>query len=430
MTTGHGLIIAAPTSGSGKTTLTLGLLRALRRRGTPYGTVRGAKSGPDYIDPRFHEAACGAPCFNLDAWAMTPARIRSLAAGEGLLLVEGAMGLFDGAPPDGKGATADLARILGLPVVLVVNAASMSHSVAALVEGFAHHDPGVTVAGVILNHVGSPRHLSMLQAALKPTGIPVIGALMRDDSLALPSRHLGLVQAEEHGDLDAFIDRAADLVETGLNLDALLNLPGKFKAAGLSNSRFGRGVWRRRVAVARDRAFAFQYEHDLALWRHAGAEITFFSPLADEPVPEADLIFLPGGYPELDAERLAACQSFLQSLRRAADNTDIYGECGGYMVLGETLVDAQGKSHKMAGLLALQTSFAKRKLHLGYRTLRSDAGLFQGVFKGHEFHYATTLKAEGEPLFDAADAEGNALPPTGLRDGRVCGSFAHIIDSA
>ncbi|WP_288928599.1 cobyrinate a,c-diamide synthase, partial [uncultured Maritimibacter sp.] len=218
---GKGLILAAPTSGSGKTTVTLGILRALSQRGV---AVRGAKSGPDYIDPRFHEAACGHVSVNLDAWAMPKHQIRSLAKGDGLLVVEGAMGLFDGAPPDGDGATADLARILGLPVVLVVNTASMSHSVAALVRGFASHDPEVRVSGVILNNVGSPRHEAMLRRALSPLGLPVLGALPRDPNLALPDRHLGLVQAAEHPDLTGFLDRAADAVRARLDLDALVAL--------------------------------------------------------------------------------------------------------------------------------------------------------------------------------------------------------------
>ncbi|MGB5559405.1 MAG: cobyrinate a,c-diamide synthase [Paracoccaceae bacterium] len=421
----RGLILAAPSSGSGKTTVTLGLLRALSRRGT---RVRGAKSGPDYIDPRFHEAACGAPCFNLDAWAMHPARIRSYAAGDGLLVIEGAMGLFDGAPPDGKGATADLARILGLPVVLVVDAARMSHSIAPLVQGFAAHDLDVTIAGVILNRVGSTRHAEMLRSALKPTGLPVLGVLHRDDALTLPSRHLGLVQATEHPELEDFLNNAADRVEAGLDLDALQRLACPFDTAGFPQPR--RGRFKRHIAIAHDAAFAFSYAHQIAEWQTTGAEISYFSPLNDDPVPDADLIYLPGGYPELHADRLAGCQTFLKSLNFAAEHADIYGECGGYMVLGETLTDANGNSHRMAGLLALQTSFAQRELHLGYRTLHGSSGMFQGIFKGHEFHYATTLKAEGEPLFMAEDAEGNSLGRMGLREGRVCGSFAHVIDTA
>ncbi|MFQ6548101.1 cobyrinate a,c-diamide synthase [Aestuariibius sp. 2305UL40-4] len=423
-----GLILAAPASGSGKTTVTLGLLRALSRQGIP---VAAAKSGPDYIDPRFHEAACGRPCLNLDAWAMSEARIRSLATTESLLLIEGAMGLFDGAPPHGKGATADLARMLDLPVVLVIDAARMAQSIAPLVAGFAAHDPAVRIAGVILNRIGSDRHERILHTALTPLGIPVLGALPRDDALALPSRHLGLVQAGERADLESFLDDVADRISAAIDLDALRALAAPIEGASLFRSHLERNALKgRRIAIARDVAFAFTYQHQLALQRDAGVEHLFFSPLADDPVPEADEIVLPGGYPELHAARLAAASRFLDSLREAARTTDIYGECGGYMVLGESLTDADGMRHKMAGLLGLETSFATRKLHLGYRTLRARGGALKGFYKGHEFHYATTLRAEGAPLFEAWDAEGIELPPMGLTDGRVSGSFAHIIDTA
>lgn len=421
----HGLILSAPASGSGKTTLTLGLLRAFRDRGWP---IRAAKSGPDYIDPRFHEAACGQPCPNLDGWAMSPVRIAALASGNGPLLIEGAMGLFDGAPPDGRGATADLARLLGLPVILVVDAARMAQSVAPLVQGFARHDPAVRIAGVILNRTGSPRHEAMLRRALAPTGLAVLGCLPRLPDLAQPSRHLGLVQAEERPDLDTFIARAAALMATHLDLDAIAALFAPLPPAARPAPRVPPPA--QRIAIARDRAFAFAYPHLLADWRAAGADLAFFSPLADDPVPDCDLVILPGGYPELHAGPLAAAQTFMHSLRKAAHHTDIYAECGGYMTLGETLTDADGRSHPMAGLLPLATSFAARRLHLGYRHVTATQGPFPGRWSAHEFHYATTLYAHGGPLFTATDAEGTALPPMGLRLGHVSGSFAHLIDRA
>lgn len=420
-----GLILSAPASGSGKTTVTLGLLRALRRRGVP---VRAAKSGPDYIDPRFLEAACGAACVNLDAWAMGEARLRSLAGGEGPLVVEGAMGLFDGAPPEGRGATADLARVLGLPVVLVVDAARMAQSVGPLVAGFARHDSRVRVAGVVLNRVGSERHERLLAGAVERQGLRLLGALPRSDGLAHPSRHLGLVQAEERPDLDAFLEGAADLAERHLDLEGLLGLAGGPDLRPSPGPAVAPPA--QRIAVARDAAFAFAYPHLLADWRAQGAELSVFSPLADEPVPEADLVILPGGYPELHAGRLAGAGTFLRSLRKAAETSDVHGECGGYMMLGEALVDAEGRSHAMAGLLPLATSFAERRLHLGYRTVEAGAGPFAGRWTAHEFHYATTLHARGEPLFRAWDAEGAELAPMGLRLGRVAGSFAHLIDRA
>jgi cobyrinic acid a,c-diamide synthase len=418
----RGLLVAAPSSGSGKTTVTLGLLRALRRRGV---AVHGAKSGPDYIDPRFHEAACGAPCMNLDAWAMGPARLRALASGERLLVVEGAMGLFDGAPPEGRGSAGELARVLGLPVVLVVDAARMAQSVGPLVAGFARHDPAVRVAGVLLNRVGSERHAGMLRAALEREGVAVLGALPRAEGLAHPSRHLGLVQAGERADLDGFIERAADWVERHADLEAVVEAARPL-AGGVQAPRLRPPA--QRIAVASDAAFAFAYPHLLADWRAGGAEVVAFSPLADEAVPEAGLVILPGGYPELHAGRIASAGRFMSSLRNAAERTDILGECGGYMVLGETLTDAEGRVHPMAGLLRVATSFAARKLHLGYRIVETGNGPFAGRWAAHEFHYATVLREEGEPLFRAWDAEGRALGPMGLRRGRVSGSFAHLID--
>jgi len=418
----RGLIIAAPSSGSGKTTLTLGILRALRDQKVP---IRAAKSGPDYIDPKFHQAACGRTCINLDAWAMSPDRIRALAAGPELLIIEGAMGLFDGALPDGKGSVAELARILALPVVLVVDASKIAQSVAPLVAGFAAHDPDVRIAGVILNKVGSPRHEKMLRAALAAIGMPVLGAVSRDEGLALPSRHLGLVQAEEHTDLQDFLDGVAAQICEEVDLTALTGL-----AAPLPKTppRPPIAPIRRHIAMAQDVAFAFSYPHLFQEWVRAGATLTTFSPLDNDPVPPADIVFLPGGYPELHAKQLSEAQTFLCSLRNAAQTSDIYGECGGYMVLGESIQDASGTTYPMAGLLALQTSFAERKLHLGYRRLKAEQGPMKGAFNGHEFHYATTLKAEGTPLFTAQSAEGEALPPMGLRKGRVAGSFAHIIE--
>ena len=413
-----GLIIAAPSSGSGKTTITLGLLRALRDRGVK---VRGAKSGPDYIDPMFHHAACGETCVNLDAWAMTPERIAGLSSGDGLLIIEGAMGLFDGAPPDGKGSVADLARQLRLPVVLVVDASHMAQSAGALVNGFARHDPEIEIAGVILNKLGSVRHEQMVRRAVD---LPVLGAVHRSSELATPSRHLGLVQAQEIENLEGFLTRAAKTVAAGVDLDAVAPLAAPVPKA----TKQPAPEVTRTIAIARDAAFSFIYPHFVTDLQNSGWDIKFFSPLDDDPVPTCDRVFLPGGYPELHAARLANASNFKGSLNEAAQSIEIYGECGGYMTLGEVLVDADGQAHKMAGLLPLETSFAARKLHLGYRVLRAAKGAMKGIHKGHEFHYASTLRADGTPLFEAQNAEGDDLPAMGLIEGNVCGSFAHIIE--
>jgi cobyrinic acid a,c-diamide synthase len=438
----RGLIIAAPSSGAGKTTLTLALLRHFSRQGL---NIRAAKSGPDYIDPRFHAAACGQECLNLDAWAMTPERLAALAypaPGQGpnqnptkdsLLLIEGAMGLFDGAPPAGQGSVADLARHLNLPVILVVDAGRMAQSIAPLVMGFARHDPQVQITGLILNNVGSPRHAAILRQALARCGIPIVAALPRAKDLQTPSRHLGLVQAQERDDLETFLDRAADHLSKGIpgdtapDLSAIPDLAAPLPKPGPNRPLPPPA---QRIALAQDQAFAFAYPHMITDWRQAGAEIIPFSPLADDPVPPADFVFLPGGYPELHAPRIAAAHNFLTSLRHHAQSRPVYGECGGYMVMGETLVDADGTPHQMAGLLSLATSFESRQRHLGYRQIRATQGPFIGPHNAHEFHYATTLYANGQPLFTAHDATDTPLPDMGLIQGHSAGSFAHIIDRA
>lgn len=428
-----GLLIAAPASGSGKTVVTLGLMRALRRRGM---SVAPGKAGPDYIDPAFHAAASGAPCFNFDPWAMRASLLRSQAsrsAATGTLIIEAMMGLFDGAA-DGSGSAGDLAARLSLPVLLVVDCARTSQSVAALVTGFARFRPDVRVAGVILNRVGSDRHEAMLRAAMAETEVPVLGSLKADPHLSLPERHLGLVQAGEHASLEAFIERAADAVEAGVDLGALLSLaedeaPYPSEQVPACLPPIGQ-----RIAVARDLAFAFSYPHLLEGWRGQGAEVSFFSPLADEaPVADADAIYLPGGYPELHAAPLANAARFRVGITAAAARGAwIYGECGGYMVLGEGLIDAAGHRHAMLGLLPLVTSYAERKRHLGYRRLFSLApDLFAGHFTAHEFHYSTVIsEGSANRLFEAEDALGEKLGAVGLRRGSVAGSYMHLIDLA
>lgn len=431
-----GVVIAAPASGSGKTVLTLGLLRHLRKKKV---RVASAKAGPDYIDPAFHEAATGRPCLNLDPWAMRPERLKAVAAelGRGLDMVvcEGVMGLFDGATAT-AGSTADLAAILGWPVVLVVDARSQGASAAALVRGFATHRPDVAVAGVVFNRVAGDRHARLLAeatAAAQPA-VEVLGFVPRFEDLSLPGRHLGLVQAVEHPDLDDFLDRAGDLVGAHVDLEALRALarPATGQAAELPPPVPPLG---QRIGVAADEAFAFRYPLVIEGWRRAGAEISFFSPLGDQtPPPDADALYLPGGYPELHAGLLASNGRFLDGLRDAAAcGVAIFGECGGYMVLGRAIVDAEGRSRPMAGLLPLVTSFAERRLHLGYRraVLQADGPLGKAgaVFFGHEFHYSVVQEeGPGRPLFRCADAEGADRGAAGLADGKVMGSFVHLID--
>jgi cobyrinic acid a,c-diamide synthase len=436
---GRGLIIAAPASGNGKTLVTAGLLRHLRRQGW---RVAAAKAGPDFIDPTFHALASGAPCVNLDPWAMRRATLAAavarLEAASALVLCEGVMGLFDGTGAGGEaGSTAELARITGWPVVLVVDARGQGASVAALLRGFVGHQPDIATAGVIFNNVAGERHRGLLAAAVARhlPGFAVLGALHADPALALPSRHLGLVPAAESAAAERVIDCAAAAIGTALDIDRLLAaarsaILAHGDYAGIAIPPLGQ-----RISVAFDDAFRFAYPAVLDGWRDAGAELKLFSPLAGEaPPPTAEAVYLPGGYPELWAGRLAAAGGFIAGLRAAARaGKPVYGECGGYMVLGEALTDGEGGRHAMAGLLPLETSFAERRLQLGYRCAKllgeTPLGAAGCRFRGHEFHYATTVRENGEPLWAATDAAGGDLRCCGLRRGSVFGSFIHLIDA-
>jgi cobyrinic acid a,c-diamide synthase len=436
--TARAIIIGAPRSGSGKTSVTIGLLRALKRRGV---AVRGAKSGPDYIDPGFHAAATGRDGVNLDSWAMPPGLLAALAAEQAgdaeAVIIESAMGLFDGIPAEAgrSGSAADLARLFGLPVLLVLDVSGQSQTAAAIAKGFASYDPAVKIAGVVLNRLGSERHRRLAGDAIEALGIPVVGAVMRDPTLTLPERHLGLVQAGEHQDIETHIERLADAMERSIDIPRVLELMTPLEPEG------GDFSWAlpppgQRIALAQDAAFSFLYPHVARHWRKTGAEIVPFSPLADEaPDESCDVCWLPGGYPELHAGRLAAAEKFRAGMLRFAATKPVHGECGGFMVLGEGLVDAEGQRHRMLGLLSHATSFAKRKMNLGYRQARLTAGSPLGpagaAVRGHEFHYAQVIEpGADQPLAEIADGQGNALGMSGGRRGFVSGTFFHAIARA
>jgi cobyrinic acid a,c-diamide synthase len=429
------IIVGAPRSGSGKTSVAIGLMRALKRRGF---RVRGAKSGPDYIDPGFHAAATGLPGVNLDSWAMPPALLDALLAESAesadILVIESAMGLFDGIPSERgrSGSAAEIARRHGVPVLLVLDVSGQSQTAAAVAKGFCAYDPAVRMAGAVLNRLGSDRHARLAGDAVRAIGLPVLGAIRRDPALTLPERHLGLVQASEHADIEAHIERLADMAEASLDLDGILSA-----AAPLSLPAGGRAAALRppgqRIALASDAAFTFLYPHLGRLWREAGAQIVPFSPLADEaPREDCDVCWLPGGYPELHAGRLAGAQRFRAGMARFAATRPVHGECGGFMVLGRGLEDAGGARHDMLGLLGHSTSFLKRRMNLGYRQARliaaSPLGTAGETVRGHEFHYATVADAGADqPLAELADGQGNALGPSGGRRGKVSGTFFHAI---
>ena len=391
------------------------------------------------------------------------------------------MGLFDGVPAESgrSGASADVAAALGMPVLLVLDVSGQAQSAAAVVKGCGSYDPRLSLAGVIVNRVGSERHRRLVADAIEAIGIPVVGSLPRNDKVALPERHLGLVQAGETHALEARLEAIADFVETHVDCDRVLALAGVLDLAspaslswnchceersdeaiqGNVTSPMFSGLLRsarndgsstetqhdlvpalrppgQRIALARDAAFSFIYPHLLHGWRAAGAEIVAFSPLADEPPPaDCDLAWLPGGYPELHAGRLAAAARFREGLRRFAETRPVHGECGGYMALGESLIDAAGVAHPMAGLLGVETSFAKRRMTLGYREARIAADCALGpegaVLRGHEFHYATIVATgSDDPFAHVRDVYGSADAPAGSRRGRVTGSFFHVIAEA
>lgn len=427
-----GLLISAPSSGTGKTTVMLGLLRALREDGL---TVQPFKSGPDYIDPAFHRAAAGRASFNIDTWAMHEDLIGAISAqseGADICLAEGSMGLYDGVATQGQtgfGSSAETAQRMGWPVVLVIDVGGQAQSAAATALGFRSYAPDLPFAGVILNRVASPRHERLARLGMDRAGIQVLGVLPRRGDLTLPERHLGLIQAVEHPDLESAITGYAAFLREHVDLKAL-------KAAAQANTPPAAGSLphppAQRIALAQDAAFSFAYPHLLQGWKDAGAEILPFSPLGDEaPSPGADLVWLPGGYPELHAGQLASATRFLNGLRAHAQTRPVHGECGGYMALGATLIDKAGNRHQMAGLLGLVTSYEKRKFHLGYRRATLEAPMLTyaagQVLRGHEFHYTTILEEPDAPLAHVADADGNPVPETGSRRGQVTGTFFHLI---
>ena len=438
--TAGALLVAAPRSGAGKTTFAVGLIAALTARGR---RVRALKCGPDYIDAAFHTAASGADCANIDSWAMSPghmaAILESSAEPDGLVVVESAMGLFDGvAGRAGRsGAAADIAVRFGIPVLLVIDIAGQAQSAGAVAGGFAGFDPGLDIAGIVLNGVASDRHLRTATEGLAAAGVARLGWLPRRRDFAFHDRHLGLVQARERPDLAQKTAALADQVAATVDLDRIEAMARPIREIGASA---GETVTTRapdppgqRIALAEDDAFSFIYPHMTDAWRREGAEIARFSPLADEAPPDGcDVCWLPGGYPELHAGRIAAAGRFLGGLRAFAGTRPVHGECGGYMVLGRTLEDPDGAVHAMAGLLGHRTSFGDRTLHLGYRRAVATQDCVLGAagtaVRGHEFHYAAIRdETADDVLLEVIDGEDRPLGACGGRRGNVTGTFFHAI---
>ncbi len=407
------LLVAAPASGQGKSTVTAALARLHRRAGR---RVRVFKCGPDFLDPQVLEVASGAPVHTLDLWMCGPAdaaaRLYEAAAAADLILVEGVMGLYDGAP-----SSADIARRFGLPVLAVIDAAAMAQTFGAVVHGLATYGEGVNLGGVLANGVGSPHHADLLTASL-PAGVAWYGALARDPASSLPERHLGLLQADEMVDLDQRLDRLADALAHGAPQAGQLPPPVSFVQGRLTEPALLLGGIT--VAVARDRAFGFIYPANLDCLAQLGARLAFFSPLADQAVPACDAVWLPGGYPELHAARLSKNMRFLESLRaHHAAGRPILAECGGMMVLFETLTDVGGRAHALAGLLPGATVMQIRLAALGGQAL----ALPQGELRGHTFHHSRA-ETPLEPALHARTADGRPGEAV-YQVGRLTASYLH-----
>ncbi len=431
------LMVAGTHSGAGKTTVSLALMAALRRRGL---VVQAFKVGPDFIDPGHHALVTGRPSHNLDGWMLGLDESRRIfarhTAGADVAVVEGVMGLYDGFDPKAEdGSSAQLAKALNLPVLLVADCRSMARSAAALAGGFAAFDPGVSFVGLAANRVGGTRHARMLAQALTLVpDMPFAGGLVRDQGLTLPERHLGLVTAEEGGLDDVVQQHLADWLEGGLDLDWLLaGLPDLSPEPPDDPEPPAPRV---RLAVARDAAFCFYYAENLRRLRAAGAEPVFFSPLAGEGLPEGcQGLYLGGGYPELYAETLSACRLGRELAGAVADGLTVYAECGGMMFLGRELIDLEGRRWPMAGVLGIATRMLPRLRSLGYRrvtlTRSCPLGPAGARARGHEFHYSELSgEPEGEGLHpDAYAAESRLGPEPGTRgflQGNLLASYVHL----
>jgi cobyrinic acid a,c-diamide synthase len=429
----HGFLIAAPQSGSGKTTVSLAVMAALTRRGLK---VAPFKCGPDFIDPGYHQMVAGSPSINLDGWMCPPDFVSRTfhihSSGADLAVVEGVMGLFDGiGSSSSQGSSAQIAAITGAPVVLVVNARGMAASAAALVKGFADFDPAVRIAGVIFNNVGSRSHGELLQQALTASlpQVRVFGCVLRDDSLAISSRHLGLVTAEDNPLSDEFVERLVAMAEECLDLDGLVKLDFDSAQPAVS-ARLASGVEPPvRIAVARDAAFCFCYPDNLRLLRDAGAEIVFFSPLNDSDLPpDIAGVYLPGGYPELHGDHLSANCGMRTAIRSAVEKgVPVYAECGGLIYLTEGLEAGAD----LVGIFPVRARMLSKRKALGYRQaeLLADCAVGErGVeLRGHEFHYSEIgpIPEEVERVY-LVSRRGESLGLEGYRVGTCLASYLHL----
>lgn len=428
------IVLAGTHSGAGKTTLATGLMAALCKRGR---LIQGYKVGPDYIDPSYHAAATGRPSRNLDRWLLGE-RLPSVFAqssGESWAVIEGVMGMFDGmSGTQGFGSTADVAKLLHAPVILIVDASSMSRSVAALVHGFNSFDPQINLQGVILNRVKSAAQEKIQRDALKDLKIPVLGVLPKEGSLRLPERHLGLVPVGEGGLLEGFIDTLAELITQHVDLAQVENIMLGASDFSESNTMPQLAVPNKkfRLGLARDEAFLFYYQDALDLAERLNGTIVPFSPLHDVTLPQdLDGIFLGGGFPELHLERLSENAQFLKSLQDfAGSGKPIYAECGGYMYLGQSITDFEGREFPLAGLIPMKAEMTKRLQGIGYRrgVFREDnfLGPRGTTVQGHEFHYSRVTYEKEYPAAYELFKGNQADRIEGYSRDNIVASYLHL----
>ncbi len=430
------IIIAGERSGVGKTTVTLALLAAMKARSAK-SPVQSFKVGPDYIDSMFHSYITGLPCRNLDPVLTSESYVKSCFAKHSqnaeYALIEGVMGLFDGATgKDDTASTAHIARLLNIPVILILNCASTSRSIAAIAHGYRTFDPRIHIAGVVLNRVGSDRHLELLTQALEPLNLPIVGVLRRQDDISIPDRHLGLVPTAEMSDLDGIIQRLAHLGETCFDWEKLLPLMESPHPPATSPSvrvAAGDGL---RVAIAQDRAFSFYYADNLDLFREMGAELIPWSPISDRTLPEnIQGLYFGGGFPEVFAHELAENKTARESVHNAIKSgMPTYAECGGLMYLCDRIVDFQDQSFPMVNIFPTAAKMGKR-LTLGYRQAIAlqDSPLMKKGDRiwGHEFHRSSLTEICDQPLYSLQGYDSHLhYPSEGWQKYQVHAAYTHL----
>lgn len=415
-------LVAAPSSNSGKTTITLGLLRLLHNQGLK---VQPFKCGPDYIDTKHHTLAAQNPSINLDTFMMSEVHVKTLYSkynrNADVVITEGVMGVFDGANKM-QGSSAEIAILLDLPVILVINAKAMAYSAAPILYGFKHFNKHVKIAGAIFNFVNTESHYQFLKDACKDVGIEALGYVPANEAIKIPSRHLGLAISPENN-YDTIIEQAALHISKTVNIERLLEVSLKKSMKTVEQKNVILKKKKLKIAVAQDDAFNFIYQENIEVLKRLG-EVTFFSPIKDNKLPETDLLYLAGGYPELFLNELSANTMMREAIYIFCNNGGkVIAECGGMMYLGKSIMDKHGNSYSMTGFLDIETSMKEAKLSLGYRTIKINGS----TFKGHEFHYSTCKEhTKISQIGEVLNSKGKEVSTPIYQKNRVIASYIHF----